>query len=191
MDALDKIQKEYFIHPCMRIEQSLQGMQVRVGVDDKKRVMVFGCRAGPELNITHLVHEMSHFVEADEKKMSSHAFGMKVPTSNIFGCIEFTTAKHWYRELRVAAYQYHFTNQFLKQKTTFEEVVSAFIYLPDPWLFCKSFKDDVILAKCKRVVEKYSQTYTFEKFNEEWFKRIEMVKKRFKRKVDYKTFPPA
>jgi len=61
--VLNKIEKEFFKDAAISFEPRVEGQEIVNGLP------VIGARAGPEIALWNLIHEMAHFVEIDDKRM--------------------------------------------------------------------------------------------------------------------------
>lgn len=74
-----------------------------------------GCRAGPSMCLSNLVHEICHFIEIDQRRMSKHGWGLKfgkqvyIPGYPVF--YEMNSIQAIEREVRVWAMQMNFSKE--------------------------------------------------------------------------------
>lgn len=87
-----------------------------------------GCRAGPSMCLSNLVHEICHFIEIDQRRMSKHGWGLKfgkrieIPGYSVF--YEMFTAQAIEREVRVWAMQKNFS-EAKNVKFDLEDIVES------------------------------------------------------------------
>lgn len=146
-DLTDKVLLEEvrgFIKP-LEIELSLEGQKVEEG-----RVII-GCRAGPEENISNVLHEFAHFIEIDEERCNKDGWGLKygkwidnpcrLSGYAPAGWHEFSTNKHIKREIRVWAFQVNLGLRF-GLKIDIGELAESSQYLPDIFLYDRTVTND-------------------------------------------------
>lgn len=135
----------------------------------------------------NLFHEMAHFVEIDERRMSQPSYGLKVPRVWIYDrfCSEPRTMQISARELRVFAYQHHIHEHY-GIPTWRNKATDLLSWLPDYHLIPgRGFRrndthTNWILAHYDRLVR--SKKYQFQVFREEWDRRLVILAKRIKKR---------
>jgi len=145
---------------------------------------------GPEdetpLHRSMLAHEMAHFVEIDQRRCGSYGWGLKVHEVTVLGqkYAEPRTRQCAEREGRVLAYQFNLLEHLglLHEETALNAVKAVVNFTPD-WIHIPRRSDPGRIQWLLRLVEKNRKTYTFERFNEEWWRRSEVLKARQQRKA--------
>lgn len=123
---------------ALRVEDRLEGQNV------EERCVILGMRAGPEMSVDNVCHELAHFIEIDEGRMATLNWGLNYGTEIPgFATREFQTGDHIWREIRVWAIQWHL-QQFIGKPRTFDELGKIGFWLPDRWT---AFPDDVDWSK--------------------------------------------
>ena len=188
MRTLNKIKQRYFTKSAVQLDWKKD----QAVIDGQ---VIIGAKAGPECNITNLIHEMAHFVEIDEDRMNQDGWGLRTPTVFIYNryCIEPKTIQMTEREIRVMAYQANIFEAFEFPHTAIDEFASAMRHMPD---FCyvpledgsSAYGDDrthnleyqdITKSQIKWIrnqVEKNRSIFSFEKFESEWFRRNKILK---------------
>ncbi len=186
----NRVFEEFFADAAVRVDWKSPAQRI----DEAGRV-VLGPWAGPEATISNLVHEMSHFVEIDEPRMTEFGWGLTVPEIYVAGrlCLEPTTCQATERELRVIAYQANVL-EYLGFPRSTRDLVNALDWMPD-WCFVpiedgsSAFGDDRThklsypdIEKsqkrwCAKQVEALRSTFTLERFIAEWKRRNELLKR--------------
>lgn len=98
------IQQRFFRDSPIIVDIHHEGQKVDGGI------ITLGCRAGPGINVSNLLHEMSHFVEIDDARIGQPGWGLRYGKyCYIPGCgwYEQHTGKSIRREMRVGVFQYH------------------------------------------------------------------------------------
>lgn len=154
--------------------------------------VALGGRAGPEVSIVNLCHEMAHFVEIDDARCVTEGWGLIVPQQFVYDrmCCNPVTHQGTDREIRVAAYQYHLL-QYLGIYRTPAYLVSSFHFLPDfcfvPKARCAytgpSWKSPGTMKRLQWCANKLSKLiirpkYQIEKFKDEWWRKHCVLRKK-------------
>lgn len=136
-EFLSKTKKICFVHGLtgMAPKHTTSYMSKRAYKEQENHpeaVVFVGDRAGPENHVTNLCHELAHFVEIEDYRMTRYNWGLTVPSVYIVDrlCVEPRTTQITEREIRVAAYQYNLLN-YIGCKRTIKNLVSSYQYLPD------------------------------------------------------------
>lgn len=186
----DRVYDEFFAGAAVRVDWTSAAQSI----DDEDRV-VLGPWAGPEATISNLVHEMSHFVEIDERRMTAYGWGLHVPEIHIAGrlCLEPQTMQATERELRVIAFQVNVL-EYLGFPRSIRDLVAPLDWMPD-FVFVpiedgtSAFGEDHThklgygdIQKsqkrwCAKRVEALRGTFTTERFLSEWKRRNEVLKR--------------
>jgi hypothetical protein len=196
---LDLINEEFFIGNPISINEELQGQ----GIDDNSNY-ILGCKAGPTLHVSHLVHEMCHFAELETKRILSRprsgwgfTYGTYWEIGSNFG-YEPQTDQSVRREMRTWAYQWSLQqkfgipNSFIQNGydvNSIYDLVSSSIYLHafSNYKYNVLSRDEIeklgypesnkktIEILAKEVLE-LSKTFTFDRFRKEWKERMDLLK---------------
>lgn len=150
---------------------------------------VLGCRAGPDVSVVHLLHEMAHFAEREVEKLLErprYSWGFRFGTLVEIPAINYSQRQlqkvgHIDRELRVFAYQYNLCREFQVKMTSWE-LANICKYLEN---FCsygqnpespfKNEEERILIAEAKLM--ELASTYTVERFSTEWWHRVEALSK--------------
>jgi hypothetical protein len=175
---LPEVKTLFFKDSPIIIHENLEGQRV------ENNILYLGLKAGPEIHITNLLHEMSHLVEIDDARILSYGWGLKYGSlvQVILGqeYQEFLSTAATEREIRVWAFQHQLQN-LLGIDTPIKETVKSAVYLGD-WANV-AFGDKLNL-KCQKkalewvenqVVEKM-KTLTLEFFQNEWTRKNCLLK---------------
>lgn len=171
-EVLANIQSEFFKNSVIQLQTDREGQSVDNGN------VIIGCKAGPSLEVSNLLHEMSHLVEIDKPRLTQFGWGLKNGTfwqiGNQSGYVPHTN-QSVLREMRVWAFQYNI-EQHLGINTTIKELVSAATYLP---AFCYMGKTDKLrFSAIAKGVKKDLKKYSYKVFVKEWFERVEYLENR-------------
>lgn len=169
---LDTLKAEFFTSSVVRAELSLEGQRI------KDNAIVIGCRAGPSLIVTALIHEMCHLVEIDRPRMNQFGWGLshgKYWEIGSHSGYEFHTNQSVLRECRVWAFAKNVQDAFGIQEDL-EEVVSSATYL-GAFHFMPGKGDKEKLKSVANEVKKGLPKYTFELFKKEWRERMEYLER--------------
>ncbi len=193
-DLKTRMTREFFEPGGVTIDWRLQSQ--RTAEEEGRLTQVaIGPWAGPEANISNLVHEMSHFVEIDEPRMACFGWGLRLPEIWVYNrmCVEPTTMQATARELRVFAYQVNVLD-YLGEPSSIEDLVGSMVHMPDlvhvpiedgtqAWSEDRRAKDwdyreieASQLRWCARQVEEHRKEFTLERFLSEWKRRNETLK---------------
>jgi hypothetical protein len=162
-------------------------------------VVWIGNRAGPALALSNLVHELCHFVEIDDARMTVHGWGLHVPQVVILGqvCNEPVTKKMTERELRVIAYQLNVLESIgapsrAKNLVSSLQYMSDFIYVPledgrsaygedspDREEMSSREKDASRIRWMANKVTELRAQYTLERFDREFFRKAQLLSVNF------------
>lgn len=191
--AFLKLDKEFLQHTDkIKFKPGVEGNHV-----DVDGIVYVGDRAGPQIDFINLCHELSHFVEIDDKRMKMYGWGLSLPEMYIMGqrCIEPVTMQATARELRVMAYQTNLL-KYLGKKVSVRNLVTSLKWMAD---FCYIPLEDGLPAyvddgdgnyKCRveyknldssRIkwaiarVKELRKKYTIDKFKSEWFRKIKLL----------------
>ena len=147
-----------------------------------------GGNSRPLGSIEHLVHEMSHFVEIDEKRMHKLHFGLTPGNPPSTGDSEKRWEKIRERELRILALQCNvlerldpsteiLENHIVAEVRALSQMIpharraygSAYIY----------GEEGTLISCIRKSLESMRQTieFSFENFEHEWFRRMDIVDK--------------
>lgn len=186
----DRVYDEFFANAAVRVDWTSAAQRI-----DEAGNVVLGPWAGPEALISNLVHEMSHFVEIDEGRMTEFGWGLHVPEIHIAGrlCLEPQTRQATERELRVIAFQVNVL-EYLGFPRSVRDLVEPLDWMPD-WVFVPiedgssafgedrshklSYREITKSQKrwCAKEVERLRPTFTAERFIAEWKRRNELLQR--------------
>lgn len=104
IDIPDSIASLFTPYPVLEISLEIEGQRVR------GRKILFGLRSGPvRVSLSALVHEVAHFIEIDEDRMTEDGWGLVAPEMWIPGhphpICEPVTDRMLEREIRVVSIQ--------------------------------------------------------------------------------------
>lgn len=124
-------------------------------------------RAGPEIGVDNLCHELAHFVEIDEARSASQGWGFKYgETVSIPGhgtWQEFRKDQHIRREIRVWGIQYHL-QRWIGKPVEPEELGVVGQYLPDYFRVLpedlKSTDKEKVTAYFGKLIAEQADNYT-------------------------------
>lgn len=151
---------------------------------------VLGCRAGPQINITNLFHEMAHLAEREEDKLlqkPSYAWGFsfgKPWEIGNFSGFEPSTDASVRREIRVWAYQWSLQRQF-GIKDSIYNTIRPIVYLPAFVYYHRSngkngqyhLSDQCkIKIACLEAQELSKKDFSYSNFVNAWQTRMELLK---------------
>ena len=183
---LREIARRWIIGNPVKIGQNVSGQEITEG-----NCYLLGCVAGPDKSVEYLLHEMAHLSEREPSKL------LEKPVSG-WG---FSQGKYWevagkcgwepqtdqsvQREARVWAYQLSLMRELNREETA-ENLVSSAVYLPAFCYFKSPLRDKsnsfsqneaVAVKHLAAQVEKMAKSeFTFERWQEEWFARMELLR---------------
>lgn len=175
---LARLEKELWQNSPLIARVELEGQEI----DESLRVPILGFRAGTEVSVTNLIHEMCHFVEIDDKRMTRSGWGLRYGTRiEVLGrhYDEPATCQATMREIRVVAYQ---SNVYAHLGITWHSDSE----LAD--LLCR-FMPDAIFLPCAREsrkkyileqIREHKKQYTCDRFVIEWNRKSKILQKRAK-----------
>lgn len=167
-------------------------------VDDIQ--LILGTWAGPMQCITHIMHEMGHLAEIDDKRILKNSWGLDLPMEYISGrysriCPVPKTYQATLRECRTIAMQWHIQN-FLGIEETPREAIKALQFMPDhlniPYTqydanACRiaspslSDADESRFSFLENTMLGYARgQYTFAFFLEEWKRKNDLLRRALK-----------
>lgn len=174
-----------FLDP-IQYDPKIQGQETEDGF------VKIGPWAGPEADISNVLHEICHFVEIDEARMKDSGWGLRYPTQEIFGQTfhEFSKPYHIERERRVWAYQLNLNEKYGIRENAYK-LASGAVFLDGfnyliPEHRGKTDKQAIkIFAKS---IEKLAEEpkYSFDSFLKEFDRRKGLLNK--KSLIGGKTF---
>lgn len=178
------------------LEMFFQNSPIKIDMEmhDTQRVigkqLVLGPWAGPMQCITHIIHEMAHLAEIDDKRILKTGWGLQTPTQYIPGRYSYiapmpTTCQPSEREARTIALQWQIQSMLGIQETP-REALNSLKYLPD-WCMIpyeRTEGETMYEYDEKRYVylENYmmqsiKEKYTLDFFMKEWKRKNELLKK--------------
>ena len=174
-DLLEAVSEKYFSSTKKIVIANIEGQRVDNGI------IYIGAKAGPDSDISNLIHQMCHFVEIDTKRMTKHDWGFKYGKYwNICGQsgYEPSTMQSTDREIRTWAYQYNLLD-FYKIPESIEELTGPATWI-NSFLFVPGHNDAEKLKYVAGKTLQLSQTekYSVEMFDKEWFRKIGILNKR-------------
>jgi hypothetical protein len=144
------------------IRQMVDPLEVDVNVngqDIRNGRVVVGCKAGPLVAISHLLHEVCHFIEIDNRRVLKWGWGLKYgktvpnpyPTAYAPSYFqEFRTDQHIQRETRVWAMQYVLSKSVNVEVDAYNLAGSA-KYLPEFSYFVKGTDEEATKVIADRI----------------------------------------
>lgn len=187
----------FFKDSPIQIDWEFHGTQKVIEYGSEEQLckqLVFGPWAGPKRCPTHVIHEMGHLAEIDDKRMLMTGWGLDMPLQYIPGRYSHmaaipTTWKATQREVRVIAMAWQIQN-LLGIKETPREALIAMKWMPD-WCNIPARRYDAMDATWSYndhenarydVLEKYMMEcvngkYTLDFFMYEWKRKNELLRK--------------
>lgn len=145
-----------------------------------------GGRAGPAIDPEHVLHEMAHLVELEQDRLLARPtggwglrHGKAWQIGDRSGFYPQTT-QQVDREARVWAYQASLMRE-LDLPMRFDKLVVSAVYLP-AFSNCRYFRGafrterQTLAALARRVSHLHGSTHTFEKWEQEWNRRMELLR---------------
>lgn len=162
----------------IEIDEEIQGQSV-----DENRIKI-GCRAGPSMCLSNLVHEICHFIEIDQKRMHKHGWGLRygkriyIPGYPIF--YEMNSIQAIEREARVWAMQMNFSKE-KNVKFDLEDCVESARFI-NCFSYVKGSSDKDKFATIQEKILAYAAqpAYAFDELMTELKRRTVLLKKRIK-----------
>lgn len=162
---------------------------------DNNNNFVLGGRAGPEISVCNLVHEMAHLAELDIQRLlqkPSYGWGFKHGRFWQIGRhtgFESTTDQSVRREMRVWAYQLSVEKEFGIKNEGAKRLVSSVVFMEAFTLYkwkvvsentMKQLGHEKAEKHCielmaKDVINMSNSEFTFDKFIAEWTKRMDVL----------------
>ena len=156
----------------------------------KRPGMVLGAKTGPISHISNLLHEMSHFVEIDDKRCLIEGWGLKFPTIYIDGKIydQSNTCQGSIREFRVIAIQMKIAEHIGRSSDWSKSTSSVVKFLNDSCYLGKFFNlperishDTWAKIHCAQsYVKELASRYKIEDIWDEWQRKCEIHDEHFK-----------
>jgi hypothetical protein len=183
---LKEIARRWIIGNPVKIGQRFEGQGITKG-----NAYLLGCYAGPDQNVEYLLHEMAHLSEREEDKVIKRPYqswgfsqGKYWEVPGYGSGWEPQTEQSVLREARVWAFQANL-QQELNMKVDVEDLVASAVYLPAYCYF--KFKrvnknlgykesEEAGLAALATHVKNLMEEFTFQKWEENWFKRMDLLK---------------
>lgn len=144
-------------HPALKIDPWIQGY----------REYTFGGKAGPEIAIINVFHELAHAAEFGARRFRHRTVGgkfyFKIPTVTVFNqiCYEPRTVQGSLREAKTFAYQLHLMQAAglrIKEDEFFDEMARVMVYLADAVNVPGDGSADGVAWRRERIVEFYNAT---------------------------------
>ena len=144
-------------HPALKIDPWIQGY----------RAYTFGGRAGPEVSIINVFHELAHAAEFGARRFQYRAVGgkfhFKIPTVTIFNqiCYEPITVQGSLREAKTFAYQLHLMQAAglrVNVEKFFDQMAKVMVYLADAINVPGDGRAEGVAWRRERIVEFYNTT---------------------------------
>lgn len=176
----------FFQDSPIKIDWDFHGTQK---VIDKKK-LVLGAWAGPKRCPTHIMHEMGHLAEIDDKRILMNGWGLDMPLQYIPSRYSHmapipVTYQATFREVRVIAMAWQIQN-LLGIEETPREALAAMKWMPD-WCNLPCHRDDTRSLKDydndrydfleKYMMECINGKYTLNFFMYEWNRKNELLRK--------------
>ena len=190
-----RVYDEFFADAAVHVDWNQVGLSQTLIEDGDGVLVSLSPWAGPVADISNLVHEMAHFVEIDEARMTRFGWGLDVPQVHIGGqsCDQPVTCQATKRELRVMAYQASVL-KYLGFPKSIRNLVQPLVFMSD-WTLVplengihpyadgapKVPYDEIDKSRrrwCAKQIETFSETHTLERFLSEWKRRNEVLKQR-------------
>jgi len=135
-----------------------------------------GLRCGPTKDdITALMHEMSHFVEIDRRRMNKTGWGFKY--GKYWECngqsgYDPSTNQASKREARVFAIQYHLEKSIGLNRDVLTDYAPTFHYMGDCYYIANSYDSSQMEKTVTDWIHENIKLYSLEWFEHEWFDRL-------------------
>lgn len=165
----------FFAGNPVSARMTLEGSRIDAGG------IVLGMRAGPVSEIANLVHEMCHLVEIDDSRMTVRNWGLH--STGYLAAI--AAGRPWFgpttdqalrREMRVWAYQWNVTAALsLPGEKGIAELVRPAVFVDGFMNFPGETEKDR-LAAIAQEVEAMLPEYSFDRFCEEWARRMPVIR---------------
>jgi len=197
--ALEQIHRDFFDHNPIQIKVELEGQRLAENGD-----FILGCRAGPSIHICNLYHEMAHFAERELAKIVARPphnwgfeFGKYWEIAGQSGH-EPQTDQSVKREMRCWAYQLSIENHYgIHHVSEWDEDLSPSQVLAQSAIYMPAFAlyQNKVISQNERDILGYSAAqkkaieilaeeirqlseneFTFARFCEAWFERMEALK---------------
>lgn len=192
----DNLLEMFFKDSPIIIDWDFKNTQ-RIEYQNKRpKQLVLGAWAGPKQCITHLMHEMAHLVEIDDKRILKYGWGLKTPEEYIPGRYgHFASMPVTYqpslRECRVIAMQWQLQN-YLGIEESPRDAISSLEYMPDwcniPHLpYNEKYTNGAQVKESRlnfleRHMLQYAvEKYTFNFFMKEWIRKNDLLRNRLRR----------
>lgn len=156
----------------VRFDMNLEGMRpINGGI-------CLGGRAGPSVDASNLLHEISHFLEIDEPRMTVRDWGLRIKSRVFVGEMEFIeaqTAEACLREARVFAMQKVLAEGlgFRFDKARSAHIIERYI---DGSLFLPGNNEKDRKRFLRDRIEAMSLTYRFEDLMTEFHRRAALIR---------------
>lgn len=172
---LKEIAKRYFVGYPIKFQKRFQGQSLA-----KHNHYLIGCRAGPSISILNLFHEMAHFSEREEFKiLDKTQWNWDFYYGRSFGDFFIPESdKDVLREIKVWSFQYSIFKKF-GIKDSPRQLVESMIFLGgfDYFKYDRCKERDPFEFASNMVLKLSEKEYSFEKFESNWFSRLEKLKR--------------
>jgi hypothetical protein len=170
----DFILNKYFKDSSIVIDWKHEGQRI------DEHSLVLGGRAGYEVCLTNLIHEMGHLVEIDDARIMEYSWGLTLPEVYLPGRYSRmaptpATTQACLRECRVIAMQWLLQNA-IGITTSALEAVSSLQYMPDFFLAPGVSDQDKLDFLKEQMLEYAANKYTLEYFDTEWIRKVQLIK---------------
>lgn len=173
-----QVQRDYFSteKSPVCVSMNFEGQ----GINDSGQ-FILGCRAGPEIAATHLLHEMAHFAEREVKKLKKRPlsswgfkFGKSIEIPEIgYSGFEFSGTQHIEREISVFGYHLNLAKKYGVDETA-HSLASVCKYLQNFFMY-GSHDDVAINVIAEKIESAAAGTFTLQRFEIEWRKRLKAL----------------
>lgn len=184
---LARVESDFFSGNPVSLSVTMEGQGIAHGGN-----FVLGCRAGPEVGVEYLLHEMAHLADRSiEKLLLKPSYGWGYYTGKPWyiagqSGIEPYNDKAVLTEARCWAYQVSLMQHY-NMPTDVQDIVDSVVYISAFWLYKQrvltpeQIKDyagsdkEAIRVLAKHVEELSTTTHTFEAFHNAWRERMAIL----------------
>ncbi len=176
---IERIAADYFPDDHrfpVRISYKLEGQAL-----DKEGRFLLGCKAGPTIEASNLLHEMAHFAEREVEALKKRPVGswgfkfgklVEIPAVS-YSRFEFSGVQHIERELRVFGYHLNLARKYEVGETA-KSLAGLCRFLQNFLLYGSS--EEASLTIIEKRIEEAAAIYTLEKFEDEWWSRTKLLR---------------
>ena len=187
-ELVSEILQSWFT-PFVRWEERVEGNR------PQEISLVLGCRAGPSVETSNLLHEMAHFIEIDDDRCTLIGWGLRVPKIYIMGqvCDNTQTFQACAREIRTMAIQKVLHREFGVKFDDLYYAKLVYDWVTGYFAICEEYPElpnfgsemdyheiqKIHYERIARDIRERAEKHTIESLRQEWNRKCSIVQERF------------